>query len=53
VGESHSPCVETAAIAEDLMSHPVVTISPEAAMHEAVSLMREKNINSLACRKKQ
>jgi len=39
--------VETAAIAEDLMSHPVVTISPEAAMREAVSLMREKNINSL------
>jgi CBS domain-containing protein len=39
--------VETAAVAEDLMSRPVVTIAPGAAVREAVSLMREKNINSL------
>jgi CBS domain-containing protein len=39
--------VETAAIAEDVMSRPVITISPEATLSEAVSIMREKNVNSL------
>jgi len=39
--------VETAAIAEDLMSRPVLTIAPGAMVNEAVSIMREKNINSL------
>jgi CBS domain-containing protein len=39
--------VETAAIAEDFMSRPVITIGPEAPVGEAVGLMREKNVNSL------
>jgi CBS domain-containing protein len=39
--------VETAAIAEDLMSRPVLTIAPQAPVNEAVAVMREKNINSL------
>lgn len=39
--------VETAAIAEDFMSRPVITIAPDAPLNEAVVLMREKNINSL------
>jgi CBS domain-containing protein len=39
--------VETAAIAEDLMSRPVITVGPGALVGEAVSIMREKNVNSL------
>jgi CBS domain-containing protein len=39
--------VETSAIAEDLMTHPVVTILPGATVGEAVGIMREKGINSL------
>jgi len=39
--------VEMAAIAEDFMSRPVITIAPETTVGEAVALMREKNINSL------
>ncbi|NYT07110.1 MAG: CBS domain-containing protein [Methanomicrobiales archaeon] len=39
--------VETAAIAEDFMSRPVITITPDARLSEAVDLMREKHINSL------
>jgi CBS domain-containing protein len=39
--------VEMAAIAEDFMSRPVITISRDAPVNEAVALMREKMINSL------
>jgi CBS domain-containing protein len=39
--------VEMAAIAEDFMSRPVITITPGATLSEAVAFMREKNINSL------
>jgi CBS domain-containing protein len=39
--------VEMAAIAEDFMSRPVITIAPGASVSEAVALMREKTINSL------
>jgi CBS domain-containing protein len=39
--------VETSAIAEDLMTHPVVTVLPGAALGEAVGIMREKGIHSL------
>lgn len=38
---------ETAAIAEDLMSRPVITVGPGALVGEAVGIMREKNVNSL------
>jgi CBS domain-containing protein len=39
--------VETAAIAEDFMSRPVITITPDVPVSDAVALMREKHINSL------
>ena len=39
--------VETAAVAEDVMTRPVITIGPQATVSEAVTVMREKNINSL------
>ena len=38
---------ETAVVAEDLMSHPVMTIHPDALIGEAVSVMRDKSVNSL------
>jgi len=38
---------ETAVIAEDLMSRPVVTIHANASLGEAVSVMRNQSINSL------
>jgi CBS domain-containing protein len=36
-----------AAVAEDLMSRPVVTIAPGTTVREAVSRMRDEGINSL------
>lgn len=39
--------VEVSAIAEDLMSKPVVTIGPDAPISEAVALMRKHHINSI------
>ena len=38
---------ETAVVAEDLMSHPVMTIPPDALIGEAVSVMRDQSVNSL------
>jgi CBS domain-containing protein len=38
---------ETAIIAEDLMSHPVMTIPPGTLVREAVTVMRDQGINSL------
>jgi CBS domain-containing protein len=38
---------ETAVVAEDLMSRPVVTVAPGASVREAVAVMREQGINSL------
>ena len=38
---------ETAVVAEDLMSHPVMTIPPDTLVREAVTVMRDKGINSL------
>lgn len=38
---------ETAVVAEDLMSRPVVTVAPGASVREAVAVMREQSINSL------
>ncbi|MBP1929425.1 CBS domain-containing protein [Methanolinea mesophila] len=38
---------ETSAIAEDLMSRPVVTIPPGAPLSEAVTLMRDQHVNSM------
>ena len=38
---------ETAVIAEDLMSRPVVTIHANASLGEAVTVMRNQSINSL------
>jgi CBS domain-containing protein len=38
---------ETAVVAEDLMSRPVVTIPPGSPVLEAVAVMREQGINSL------
>ena len=39
--------IETAAIAEDFMSRPVITIAPDAPVSDAVALMRGEHINSL------
>ena len=38
---------ETAVVAEDLMSHPVMTIPPGTLVREAVAVMRDQGINSL------
>jgi CBS domain-containing protein len=38
---------ETAVVAEDLMSRPVITISPGASIRDAVAVMRDQGINSL------
>jgi CBS domain-containing protein len=38
---------ETAVVAEDLMSRPVVTTAPGASVREAVAVMQERGINSL------
>ncbi|MFY9132470.1 MAG: CBS domain-containing protein [Candidatus Methanoculleus thermohydrogenotrophicum] len=39
--------VEVSAVAEDIMSRPVITISPDASLQDAVGLMLENQINSL------
>jgi CBS domain-containing protein len=38
---------EASAVAEDLMSRPVITITPDAPLSEAVALMREHRVNSI------
>jgi CBS domain-containing protein len=38
---------EASVVAEDLMSRPVITIAPDATLGEAVSIMRDRHINSL------
>ena len=38
---------EASVVAEDLMSRPVVTIAPDATLGDAVSIMRDRHINSL------
>jgi len=45
--KSFRSVVEMAAIAEDFMSRPVITITPGATVSEAVAVMREQGINSL------
>lgn len=40
--------VEVSAVAEDVMSRPVITVAPDAPLQDAVGLMLEKEINSLA-----
>ncbi|WP_243670019.1 CBS domain-containing protein [Methanoculleus chikugoensis] len=41
--------VEVSAVAEDIMSRPVITVSPpDASLQDAVGLMLENQINSLA-----
>ena len=39
--------ISVSAVAEDVMTRPVVTISPEAGIGEAVLLMRERHVSSL------
>ncbi len=39
--------VEVSAVAEDIMSRPVITISPDASLQDAVGLMLKDQINSL------
>ncbi|HUH79224.1 MAG TPA: CBS domain-containing protein [Methanoregula sp.] len=39
--------VRATVIAEDVMSHPAVTIGPDASVSEAVAAMREYHVNSL------
>ncbi len=39
--------VEVSAVAEDIMSRPVITIPPDASLQDAVGLMLENQINSL------
>ncbi|WP_332450259.1 CBS domain-containing protein [Methanoculleus sp.] len=39
--------VEVSAVAEDIMSRPVITIAPDASLQDAVGLMLEHQINSL------
>lgn len=39
--------VEVSAVAEDIMSRPVITILPDASLHDAVGLMLKNQINSL------
>ncbi len=39
--------VEVSAVAEDIMSRPVITIAPNASLQDAVGLMLEHQINSL------
>jgi len=38
---------ETAVVAEDLMSRPVMTIAPDASIVDAAAVMRDQGINSL------
>jgi len=38
---------ETAVVAEDLMSRPVMTIAPDASVMDAAAVMRDQGINSL------
>lgn len=40
--------VEVSAVAEDVMSRPVITVAPDAPLQDAIGLMLEKEINSLA-----
>jgi len=39
--------VEVSAVAEDIMSRPVITIAPDTSLQDAVGLMLEHQINSL------
>lgn len=39
--------VEVSAVAEDIMSRPVITVSPDASLQDAVGLMLDHQINSL------
>lgn len=39
--------VEVSAVAEDIMSRPVITVPPDASLQDAVGLMLEHQINSL------
>jgi len=39
--------VEVSAVAEDIMSRPVITVLPDASLQDAVGLMLEHQINSL------
>lgn len=39
--------VEVSAVAEDIMSRPVITVRPDASLQDAVGLMLENQINSL------
>ncbi len=39
--------VEVSAVAEDIMSRPVITVRPDASLQDAVGLMLENGINSL------
>ncbi|MDV4342435.1 CBS domain-containing protein [Methanoculleus sp. YWC-01] len=39
--------VEVSAVAEDIMSRPVITVTPDASLQDAVGLMLEHQINSL------
>jgi CBS domain-containing protein len=39
--------IEVSAVAEDIMSRPVITIAPDASVQDAVGLMLEHQINSL------
>ncbi|CVK31970.1 MAG: CBS domain-containing protein [Methanoculleus bourgensis] len=39
--------VEVSAVAEDIMSRPVITVPPDASLQDAVGLMLENQINSL------
>ncbi|MFA7562823.1 MAG: CBS domain-containing protein [Methanoculleus sp.] len=39
--------VEVSAVAEDIMSRPVITVSPDASLQDAVGLMLEHQINGL------
>ncbi|HOI13945.1 MAG TPA: CBS domain-containing protein [Methanoculleus sp.] len=39
--------VEVSAVAEDIMSRPVITITPDTSLRDAVGLMLEHQINSL------
>lgn len=39
--------IEVSAVAEDIMSRPVISIKPDAAVQDAVGLMLESQVNSL------
>jgi len=39
--------IDVSAVAEDVMSRPVITIAPDAPVGDAVRIMREEHINSI------